>query len=95
MRLLGAAEVIQEGLGIELQGFEQEIHAAAACVAEAALTHEEFKRLFELGRTMTSDEVIALIGLDENSVDPALPVTRPQRPNASTRRWSRYLWSSS
>ena len=64
VRLLGAAEVIQEGLGIELQGFEQEIHAAAASVAQAAFAHEEFNRLFELGRTMTSDEVIALIGLD-------------------------------
>ena len=73
MRLLGAAEVIQEGLGIELQGFEQEIHAAAASVAEAALTHEEFKRLFEFGRTMTSDEVIALIGLDPRDEAPPRP----------------------
>jgi hypothetical protein len=64
VRLLGAAEAIREGLGIELQGFEREMHATTASVGEAALTHEEFKRLFDLGRTMTSDEVIALTGLD-------------------------------
>ena len=64
VRLLGAAQVIREGLGIELQEFEQEMQATTASVAEATLSHEEFKRLFGLGRTMTSDEVNALIGLD-------------------------------
>ena len=67
-RLLGAAQVMQEGLGIELQEFEQELHETTASIAAAALTNEEFKHLFGLGRAMTSDDVIALIGSTENSV---------------------------
>jgi hypothetical protein len=63
-QLLGRAAEIRDRLGIQLQQVEQALHDRTVSITAGALGSEEFARLLDLGRTMTSDQAVALAGLD-------------------------------
>jgi predicted ATPase/DNA-binding SARP family transcriptional activator len=58
-RLLGCAQQVAEGIGLQLEAFEQTLHDETVRSVIDALGEEEFAREREHGRHMTMDDTIA------------------------------------
>jgi len=58
-QLLGAAEALREGLGVELAPAERETHEETAAAIRSALGEEQFSAAWRRGRELSLEQAIA------------------------------------